>query len=239
MFFPSLKMWHSDLVFSEHLLFSFTFLVNSRPSMHIYYSHSHFWRLPAFKQLTTNLAGNDGNSFNSKQAFLWFLIFLLHLCWNCLQAALLKTCCSLAGQSAPAAAGAAALCKASQAEPSPVPRPARTAASGCQHHLTCWLLRAASRCERKREEANSRQVSTFPVLPTVSVGPRCWAPPAQGQPEGDCWGDAWVVFPGCRSFTSNLTMNASRDGAFTTSLGNQCFTTFYIKNYFLVWIYSY
>lgn len=89
MLFPSLKMWHSDLVFSEHLLFSFTFLVNSHPSMHIYYSHSHFWRLPAFKQLTTNLAGNDGNSFNSKQAFLWFLIFLLHLCWNCLQAALL------------------------------------------------------------------------------------------------------------------------------------------------------
>lgn len=68
------------------------------------------------------------------------------------------SCHAPTGQPAPAAARAPALCQAGQTEPCPVPRPARTAASGCQHHLTCWLLRAASRCERKREEANSRQV---------------------------------------------------------------------------------
>lgn len=63
-----------------------------------------------------------------------------------------------AGEPAPAAARTPALRQAGQTESCPVPRPARTAASGCQHHLTCWLLRAASRRERKREEANSRQV---------------------------------------------------------------------------------
>ena len=68
------------------------------------------------------------------------------------------SCRAPTGQLAPAAARAPPLRKAGQTEPCPVPRPAWTAASGCQHHLTCWLLRAASRCERKREEANSRQV---------------------------------------------------------------------------------
>jgi len=35
---------------------------------------------------------------------------------------------------------------------------------------------------------------------------------------------------------SNLTLNVSRDGALTTSLSNlfQCFTTFMVKNVFLV-----
>lgn len=114
----------------------------------------------------------------------------------------LNVCNALAGQSAPAAAGAAALCKASQAEPSPVPRPARTAASGCQHHLTCWLLRAASRCERKREEANSRQVSTAASFTPCSEMSRGSNVPSSASKGGTC---GWVPggngdgVPGCRS----------------------------------------
>lgn len=91
------------------------------------------------------------------------------------------------GQLAAAAARAPPLRKAGQTEPCPVPRPAWTAASGCQHHLTCWLLRAASRCERKREEANSRQVrrrrtpdSPWPwpwPWPPVCGSQTCFTPP--------------------------------------------------------------
>lgn len=150
----------------------------------------------------------------------------------------LNMCCTLAGQSAPAAAGAAALCKASQAEPSPVPRPARTAASGCQHHLTCWLLRAASRCERKREEANSRQVSTTHLsYPAQSVcEPEVLSSTSTG------WGGGLLGWWSLGAFRSNLAVNVFGE-AHLPPLRATCASVsppsvLKISSFYLVWIYS-
>lgn len=63
------------------------------------------------------------------------------------------------GQPAAPAAGAASLRPAGQAEPCPVPGPARAAAAGHQHHVASRLVRAAAGRQREREAENAGQVS--------------------------------------------------------------------------------
>uniref|UniRef100_A0A803VR70 CBFA2/RUNX1 partner transcriptional co-repressor 3 n=1 Tax=Ficedula albicollis TaxID=59894 RepID=A0A803VR70_FICAL len=62
------------------------------------------------------------------------------------------------GQPAAAAAGAAALRPHGQADPGPVPGPARAAAAGRQRLLSHRLLRAAPGGGRERQEEDARQV---------------------------------------------------------------------------------
>lgn len=62
------------------------------------------------------------------------------------------------GQPAASSEGAAALCQAGQAEPGPVPGPARAAAPGHQHHLPGGLLRTPAGRQWERQEKDARQV---------------------------------------------------------------------------------
>lgn len=75
-----------------------------------------------------------------------------------------------AGQPAAPSEGAAALCQASQAEPSSVPGTARAAAPGHQHHLPSGLLRTPAGRQRERQEKDARQVCGSESRNTILTG---------------------------------------------------------------------
>lgn len=158
-------------------------------------------------------------------------MFLLHLCWHCLQTTLL-TCAALLQANLPLLQRELLHCARLAKQ-----NPAQYLAQHEQLLLDASTTSPVDSSELlldvnengKRRTPDRWAPPTFPILPRVSVSPRCWAPPAQRGVGGYLGGGPWVpsVQPGRECFWR---------GTSTTSPGNlcQCLTTFRTKNFFLL-----